>query len=444
MLGVRLPGGHELTLVVYIDHNVGTLVKDAFAVPEPLSDMVAFMREKSGDPDTRWDDLDLADARARISDAVELAAITFPPFETDTWPASRALVEWAARMLPAGGTGYQRAEWDDAQLGALADRFFASSYAEGLGAHDRSLLDPLLWFGTGYGPGDPLRWSPVNVEILLTDWVPRKLVADAEYLSRVPTLLRALIKFSHADKGIRRSLTDETLAAVDRWEPEYQRLIRSPRRQGPAAVLGGLGLDLDVAFDADAVALDDLDDLDEYMLSVLRREVGSAEVLDRLDDRPLPDEPFAWSGIPDDVHERVREVLALLDRCCEEVLDVEYRTACRRFLARAAAGDPNIFRRKGRADTAAGAVAWIIGKANWLFGYGGRGMYAKDLLAHFGLSQGSVSQRASTLLRAGGFETAQYGGMVLGSPDLLVSTRRRQIMQQRDRYVAALAEREST
>jgi hypothetical protein len=34
MLGARLPGGRELTCVVYIDHNLGTLVKDAFVVPE--------------------------------------------------------------------------------------------------------------------------------------------------------------------------------------------------------------------------------------------------------------------------------------------------------------------------------------------------------------------------------------------------------------------------
>ena len=32
MLGARLPGGHELTCVIYIDHNLGTLVKDAFVV----------------------------------------------------------------------------------------------------------------------------------------------------------------------------------------------------------------------------------------------------------------------------------------------------------------------------------------------------------------------------------------------------------------------------
>jgi hypothetical protein len=75
-----------------------------------------------------------------------------------------------------------------------------------------------------------------------------------------------------------------------------------------------------------------------------------------LDDAPLPDEPFDWTGIPDDFHDKVAEVLALCDRCCDELLDVEYRTACRRLLARSAAGDPAVFRRRAGSGTAAAAI----------------------------------------------------------------------------------------
>ena len=39
------------------------------------------------------------------------------------------------------------------------------------------MLSSLLWFGSGYGPGDPLRWSPTAVEILMLDWIPRKILA---------------------------------------------------------------------------------------------------------------------------------------------------------------------------------------------------------------------------------------------------------------------------
>ncbi len=107
-LAVRFAGGAELTAVDCIDHNMGTLVKDAFVVSESLAELEVFMRAKVDDPDTVWRDLDLADARTRITEAIELAAMTVPPFETDTWPMCRPIVEWLARRMPEGGSGCGR------------------------------------------------------------------------------------------------------------------------------------------------------------------------------------------------------------------------------------------------------------------------------------------------------------------------------------------------
>jgi hypothetical protein len=42
----------------------------------------------------------LAEARARISQAIENGARLFPPLETETWPASRPLAKWLLRLLP--------------------------------------------------------------------------------------------------------------------------------------------------------------------------------------------------------------------------------------------------------------------------------------------------------------------------------------------------------
>jgi hypothetical protein len=434
MIEVGLPGGGALSVVVYIDHNLGTLVKDAFVVSEPLGTPIEQMQSVAGpDPDTTIADLDPAQARARITEAAELAAITFPPLESDTWPACRPLVEWALRLLPEGGTGYQRPVWDDEALDELSERFFGSRFGAGLDDADhRGLLGSLLWFGTDYGPGDPLRWSPVAVEILLADWIPRKIVADAAYLAKAPELLRAFIGFCHHERGIRAELTDQTLAAVDEYEPDYQRTIRSPRPQGPAALLAAMGaLDSEGSWPLPEV---EPESFPEIMLDSLRRAVGGDDALDRLDAAPLPDEAFGWEDIPPDVHDRVAEVLTLVDRCCDELLDVEYRTACRRLLARAAAGDADIFRRRGRAETAAAAVCWIIGKANDLFSSGA--ILVKDLTSHFGIQQGSVSQRSEPLLRAVGVDPRQYGAMDLGSPDYLTSSCRERILARREHYRA--------
>ena len=439
-IAVRFAGGAELTAVVYIDHNMGTLVKDAFVVPESLAGLEALMRAKADDPDTVWRDLDPADARVRVTEAIERAAMTVPPFETDTWPASRPIVEWLTRQMPAGGVGYQRPEWSERDRQKLADRFFASSFGAPLDDPDhRGLLESVIWFGADYGPGDPLRWSPVAVEIILDDWIPRKIVADPVYLSKAPELLRAFVRFCHAERGIRTELTRDTLAAVDVYEPDYQRTIRSPRLQGPMALLAAMG-----AIDPDGPGpMGELDDESWFDFGdhggLVRRllvdAAGGDEALRTLDDRPLPDEGFDWSGIAGDIHSKVGEVLELTDACCDELLDVEYRTACRRLLARAAAGDAAVFRRRASSASAAAAICWIVGKDNDLFSHWGGGMLVKDLLAHFGLKQGSVSQRAETLMKAAGIDrSTPTWDLRLGDPQLLVSRRRRRMIELRNEY----------
>ena len=438
-LAVRFVNGQEMTAVVYIDHNMGTLVKDAFIVPEPLAELERLMRTELGDDsDTVWRDIEPADARTKITDGIRVAAMTAPPFESDTWPGCRPIVEWLVRKLPEGGSGYVRPEWSESDGKRLADRFFVSAFGAPLDDMDhRALLDDIVWFGAEYGPGDPLRWSPVAVEIILGDWIPRKIVADAAYLTKVPELLRAFVRFCHAERGIRTALTLETLAAVDRCEPEYQRVIRSKRRQGPLALLERIGV-----IDPDEFEeLDDLDDFEdyddrEYAHRILLQAAGSDEALRALDDRPLPDEEFDWTGLADDVREKVADVLARCDGCADELFDVEYRTACRRLLARAAVGDPSVFRRRGSTATAAAAICWVVGKDNDLFSIDGGSVFVKDMMAQLGVSQSGASQRADTMMKAAGFDPyAQIGTIRLGVPALLTSRRRRYLIALRDEYL---------
>jgi len=238
LLGVQLARGHNLTAVAKVDHNLGTLVRDAFVVAEPLTTMIERMQAAS-DPDTTVTDLDPADARARVNAAIAVSWMAWPPFETESWPACRPLLEWILRMLPGGGTGYQRPVWDTEARDGLAERFFGSPFGADLDDPDHRalLVGSLLWFATDYGPGDPMRWSPAAVEIVMADWIPRNIIADADQLAKVPGLLRPFIRFCHHERGLRPALTDQTLAAVDRHEPEYQRTIRSPRPPGPGALL---------------------------------------------------------------------------------------------------------------------------------------------------------------------------------------------------------------
>ena len=439
VIGVALSGKRELSLVIYIDHNLGTLVKDAFVLGAPIDEVMVSWNAVDPESGAETTDLALRDARARVTESIATAAMTFPPFETDTWPACRPLVEWIVSMLPDDGVGYVRPEWSPRQLTALTESFFASKFGSPLDDEDnRSLLESILWFATDYGPGDPLRWSPVSVEILLEDWIPRKIVAPADYLSKAPTLLRAFIRYCHAERKISQDLTDQTIEAVDIWEPDYQLSIGSPRHQGALALLERLGAlpGMNVEWDGDDPNGTNGLSHSEYMLDSLARSVGGIDVLDTLAADPLPDEPFEWTGMPDDIVGRVAEVADSVDGCCDELFDLEFRTASRRLLSQVAGADPGIFRRKSSAVTTAAAICWIIAKANDAFDlYGSSGSGSprvKDFMAHFGLS-GSVSQRAEPMLRAIGRDW-RYGRTTLGDPRLLVSRTRLRLCEARDLY----------
>jgi hypothetical protein len=436
ILGVRTGTGANLSVVVYIDHNMGTVVKDAVVLPETVETTVeSFSKVACANPDLVIGDLGLADARARITEATELGRITYPPFESDTWPECRPLVEWLVRQLPTGGRAYERPEWSDEDRNDLAERFFASPTGRTHdNTDDRGLLESLLWFACDYGPGDPLRWSPVAVEILMTDWLPRKVMADVGFLTMAPDLLRSFIRFCHSQRGIREALTVETLAAVDEWEPEYQRVIRSPRPQGPAALLAALGVE--GPWDTSDGVTDALADLDQHVFDRLCDAVGGEDRLFALDAGPLPDEAFAWHGVADDVAAQIGEVLALVDRCCDEMLDAEYGTACRRLLADVATADPTIFRR-GRINTAAAAIVWLVGKANDLFYEGGLTTSVGDLMAWLDVS-GTPSQRARTMLAALGVDNTAGTDGLLATPRYLVSGRRAALIGQRDRLADRL------
>lgn len=435
MLDVRTGNDDPMTVVAYVDHNMGTLVKDAFVIDEPLAALQPqYEQMVAEEPDASFTELDPADARARITEAIDLAAITHPPLETETWPACRALVEWVLRHLPAGGTGYLRPEWSEQQRDELVERFLASPQAADLPEDDaRDLVNVMVWFACDYGPGDPLRWSMVSVEIFLTDFLLRKAMLPRSTMLRAPQVLEAFVRFAHHERDIRRELTDQTLDGVHRHTSTF---LSQLAEQGEVdrEDAGRQLVDLLLRMNGGAPLLDDDGEFsyERALRRSLAERVGGEDVLATLETEPLPDEPLDLDEVPDDVHDRVRAIAAMTDACCEELLDLEHRTACRRLLADVAAGDPAIFRRRSRDDRAAAAVVWIICKANdTLEPYSG-GLTATELVGWFGVD-GSVSQRAGTMLGAIDADDGRASDVRLGTTRYLVSAARAEIIDRRDR-----------
>jgi len=220
--------GYDLTAVTFIDFNLGGIVKDTFVTDRPIESFNELWKQHADTRHTTLEALPLAEARAWINGAIELGARTWPTIETEDWPASRPLLEWLLRHLPEGGTGFVRPEWSSADRSALADRFLASPYgAAHHGADNQSIIGDLIWYRADYGYGDPCRWSPIAIEILMLDWYPRKVIADQPYLRQMPAVLRDFVRFVHGEVALDDDLTTEALDAIDLSEHRYQETIAS-------------------------------------------------------------------------------------------------------------------------------------------------------------------------------------------------------------------------
>lgn len=449
LLDVGLPGGRPLAVLVYVDHNLGTVVKDAFALDVPLDDVIERLQQLDEDDggDGSMRDLSLADARARLEGAVADGRRLVEPLESNTWPATRPLVEWMLRLMPDGGAGYPEPEWTQQQIDAIADEVLKSRHGATLDDEDRhEILDHLLWFGAEYAPGDPLRLSPVAVELMLLDRVPRKVAGDAAYLSLVPEVLRALVRFAHESRRVPPRLTRDTLAAIDEFEPEYRELIRTPRHQGAMAILERMGVvpplvDREAGSDANGIYAYTFDadadsSIEAYFLQLWAEAVGGLEALRNLDASPLPLEQLDLSEVADDIRDTVARVGRLVAETCDALFDEEFRTVCFRILSRVAAADPAIFRRSGRPETAAAAVIWIASKNNAAFGaYGG--VSVKAFMAQLGVS-GSPAQRAQPMIAALGVARPFDWSLnpTIGDPELLTSSHRAWLVERRDQLPA--------
>jgi hypothetical protein len=89
-------------------------------------------------------------------------------------------------------------------------------------------------------------------------------------------------------------------------------------------------------------------------------------------------------------------------------------------------------------EVIAAAVCWVIGKGTQRLGQGPGELRVKDLMSYFGLGQSSVSERGYQVMRTAGIQPAiAHPAVRLGSPGLLVSARRRRIIELHDRHRTA-------
>ncbi|HUP73648.1 MAG TPA: hypothetical protein VM282_11470 [Acidimicrobiales bacterium] len=262
---------------VYIDANMGGIVKDVIDGP-PL----AMVRElAAAEPQIEVVAIDPAEARARVEAAFALLDEDYDLDLSDDVDDLRALAEQRFSLLPSGGSvPDETIELADDEREELIDAFVSSAHFFGLPDEAREIVETICEFADD-GDGNPLRWSPVVVEIFLTGWLPNEVIAEAAFFVSVPVVLRSWIRFAGEQRGLDASLVEETVRSIDQWLDEYDELVRLPAAQGAAELIvqamatGGVDLD-----DADAVQsfIDDYyADLDDVDVDLDRAEEGLLE-----------------------------------------------------------------------------------------------------------------------------------------------------------------------
>lgn len=427
MLELLWPQGSEATAVIYIDHAVGTRIKDAFAVSNPMEAMRQRYREliaEDGRGGAVIESLDLADARATLE--VALAGVRHVEGDPeDTWPGSRPFVEMLLRSLPRGGTPYAGPEaYRPTEAAAVLRDFLASPEAKSLAlGEDGPELDAarvLVDYAATWS-GHPLRWSARTVEVALTEQLPLNPAIPTDTLDAVPDVLGPLVRYSHRVAGTGQANHQLTMEAIGWYVAEFDDV----RELGPDDdETDPLGDDLLALLDGDPGPI-----LRRHVIEV----VGGEAALAALDVEPLPDEALDLSRVPEDVRPTVLDVGAWIDRWFAESpgagrlgeVGTELRTACRRYLCAIAERDARVLRRKARTDTTAAAIVGTLGRANFLIGHPPAVVTHQEVHRWFGVSP--PSQRAHSLREAFGRPPGS-GGDILGDASLLTSDLRASIV----------------
>jgi hypothetical protein len=218
----------------------------------------------------------------------------------------------------------------------------------------------------------------------------RRLSAEPYDLCLLPEMIAAFVPYAHAVRGARAPETAASLTVIEQCRDGY---------------LASLDRHLDRGYHSPISRWSQCDGPEPWRsapepspLERLATEVGGAELLDALTAEPLPEEPPDVSGVPADIRDRVLAAIEFADPVAERVFGLEVRTAVRRLLVDGAIEDPDVFRRKGRIETAGAGACLAVAQANRLV-RPHTPMTMKAFAEHFGVPSAPTS-RADTLRHA--------------------------------------------
>jgi hypothetical protein len=241
MIEFAAAAGQPHTLGIYVDHNMGGLVKNVFLAPESLGSLRKRMRRHGpGRDGLEFRELDLGEARARVDAALEMLDHTYdPPVDPDV-RYLRALIDARLALLPDAATlpeDFEEMPVED-RWRLLEDFLDSPEGKRWQGDEDaEDVAHAAIDFGAGYNHGGPLRWSPVVVEIFMTDWLARKVAREPEFFARVPEVLSDWVAYAGHRQDVPAAPLREAIAAVKLYRKDMLDAVNDPDAWGPAKTL---------------------------------------------------------------------------------------------------------------------------------------------------------------------------------------------------------------
>lgn len=275
LVGFEGPSGTH-TLGVYVDHNLGGIAKDGFAVPAPIDQAVARLRESDDTGPVEVREIAVAEAAARWRDAFKMTDMTLEPPVTRDLRHLRALLLARLSGMPVGGEVPARGELSEDRREQLVAEFLAAGEAVALDVRGverddvEHLASQAMTFSLDSVRGTPLRFSPAMVEIFSLDWAPRNVAASEDSFTLLPDVLAAWIRFVGRGRAIPEASKAEAVEAVYRYAPEMIALSQNPTNWAPAKTIA-------LAVAQRGIDITDRVALGEFMAEVNRR--GGIDVL---------------------------------------------------------------------------------------------------------------------------------------------------------------------
>lgn len=255
------PDSKRHTLGIYIDYNLGGLVKDAF-LAGPLDEVRSKLNSRAHNGvGLALRKLDPAEARPRIEAALDILDHTYDAPVDDGVRALRGLIDGRVRRLPDGfelPEDYEEMSVHERER--LLAEFLASPEGERWrGDEDaEDVVETAIWFGADYNHGGPLRWSVVVIEIFMTSWLPHKVTREPVFFERVAKVLPDWVRYAGRVRCVPNEPLNEAVQAVERFRDEMLEAVNDPDAWGPAKTFA-------VAAQAAGVDLTDPDALNAFV-----------------------------------------------------------------------------------------------------------------------------------------------------------------------------------